>query len=180
MIIDLILVVLVGSGFFVGYSRGIIKTIFSVTGMVVAVFLAFRFSSMVAQGLSVALNSQTPFMFILAIFLIFGVTFGMIKLAGSGLEKIFKSINLNFMNQAAGGLLLGAIFTLFYAGILWFADKSNFISDDLKKESATYYYLQEYPGQVLKAGQYLKPYLELFWEEASGFSEKMLRESGQK
>ncbi|MEY2949017.1 MAG: CvpA family protein [Saprospiraceae bacterium] len=180
MIIDLILVVLVASGFFVGYSRGIIKTIFSVIGMVVAVFLAFRFSSMVAQGLSAVLNSNTPFMFILAIFLIFGVTFGMIKLAGTGLEKIFKSINLNFMNQAAGGLLLGAIFTLFYAGILWFADKSNFISEDLKKESATYYYLQEYPGQLLKVGKYLKPYLEVFWEEASGFSEKMLRESGQK
>lgn len=177
MVIDLILAIAVGYGFFIGFSRGIIKTVFTILSVLFGLIAAFKFAPSMTNFLETTFNSTNALMFVAGFLLTFVLTMVLIRLFARGLEGIFQTININFINQVAGGIFLGIIMALLYSGILWFGDKSHLISDDTKQQSFTYHYLEKLPDQMWKAGKVLQPTLRDFWDHSVDFMDKLQEKS---
>lgn len=166
MIIDIIFVVVALYGFWVGYSRGIIKTVMTILSILFGVMAAARFGPTVTDLLKDQLNTENSFMFLAGIILTFILTMVLFRLIGSTLEGALESVNINFINQIAGGAVMAVIMIFVYSILLSFANSSRLIDEELKQESATYTLLEPFPGIAWEAGQAVWPIFKDFWNYA--------------
>ena len=173
MAIDIIFAIVLLYGFYVGYSRGIIGTVFTVLSIVFGLMAAFKFAPAATRFLETAFNSNSPLMFLAGFILAFVGTMLLIRFLARGLEGILQTININFINQIAGGILLSAIMVLIYSVLLMFAERSHMITDDTRQRSMTYPYLQQFPDQMQGVYAYTKPIFLEFWDESVEFMDKM-------
>ena len=163
MIIDIIFFIVAGYGFYLGFSRGIIKTIFTSLSYFIGLIAAFKFSPSATKLLE-SFFSPHPLMFVAGFLLSFFLTMVLIRMLARGLEGVLESVNINIINQIAGGTLLAGVLVLIYSTILWFATASNLISQSARQESRTYVYLEKYPEQAWKFGALLWPTIVDFWD----------------
>jgi len=168
MVIDIIFLVLAAWGFYLGFSRGIIKTIFTILSVVFGLIMAFRFGPQVTNTLE-SLFSDNPLMFIAGFLLTFVATMLFIRLIANFLEGALQSAHINIFNQILGGFFSSAIIILVYCLLLWFADTSHLLGEATKEESATYVYLEQYPQKVWAWGKKAKPIFEDFWDHSIEF-----------
>lgn len=172
MIIDIFFAVVAAWGFYLGFSRGIIKTIFTILSVVFGLIMAVRFGPQVTNLLERTL-SDNPLMFIAGFLLTFVGVMMIIRLLANFLEGALQTAHINFVNQFIGGLVTAAFFTLLLSGLLWFSDKAQLISEDTKGDSSTYKYLERYPEVVWSWGGKLKPVLVDFWDHSIEFMNKL-------
>ncbi len=173
MTLDIIFVLVAALGFWAGYSRGIIKTFFTVLSFTIGLLAAFKMAPAFTNFLEDLTKNDNPLMFIAGFLLSFIIMMVVLRLIARALEGILKSANINFINQLIGGAVLGAIAILVYSTMVWFADKSHMIDQNTKDTSITYIYTKEFPGQMRVVGEQLKPVFTDFWNEALDFMDRM-------
>jgi len=173
MAIDIICFLVFSYGAYVGYTRGIINTFFSLVSWLFGLMAAFKFAPGATRLLEDTFNSENPLMFLAGFVLAFMVTMMILRLIGKGLEGILKTVNINIINRVVGSGVLAGIMVLVYSVILWFGDSSNIINEEAKYTSRTYPYLKEFPGQVRVAFDAVQPTFEEFWDESVEFMDKI-------
>ncbi len=173
MIIDILLLLVIAYGFYLGFTRGIIKTIFSILAYIVGLIAAIKFSPAMTDLLEATFNTNSPFMYIAGLIVSFVLTMFLFRLLARGLEGILETVHVNIINQVAGGALLSAFMILVYSLLLWFADSSGILDAQTKRDSVTYAYLEEYPSYAWSAGQKLKPLFVDFWDHTVTFLDKV-------
>ena len=162
MVIDIIFVIAAIYGFYLGFTKGIIRTIFNVLSILLGFIGAFKFAPAATKFLETAFGSDNPLMFLAGFLLSFVATMLLIRTIARGLEGVLKTANVNVVNQFAGGVLLGGVMVFLYSLILWFADISG-ILETAKEGSFTYEYLEVFPDQAGKVYEFLKPTIKDFW-----------------
>lgn len=177
MAIDIIFVIVAGYGFYLGFSRGIIKTVFTILSIMFGLMAAMRFAKPMTDFLENAFNNHNPLMFIAGFLLTFILTMFLIRLIARAIEGFLETANINVINQIAGGMLLAGIFILLYSVILWFTDQTGAIGE-AKEQSITYDYLEEYPEYVWDFGRKIQPHIKEFYEQSQTFMDR-LEEMGQ-
>ena len=173
MTLDIIFVLVAALGFWAGYSRGIIKTFFTVVSFTIGLLAAFKMAPAFTKFLEDLTKNDNPLMFIAGFLLSFIIMMVVLRLIARALEGLLKSANINFINQLIGGAVLGALAILVYSTMVWFADKSHMIDQNTKDTSVTYIYTKEFPGQMKVVGEQLKPVFTDFWNEALDFMDRM-------
>ena len=177
MAIDLIFVVLAAWGFYLGFSRGIIKTIFTIISVIFGLMMAFRFGPQVTNMLE-SMFQENPLMFIAGFLLTFVGTMLIIRVVANFLEGALQTAHINIINQILGGLFTSALVTLVYSMLLWFGDKSHLIGESTKEDSRVYTYLEQYPQKVWAWGQKAKPILLDFWDQSVEFMDDLEKMGG--
>ncbi|MBI5914049.1 MAG: CvpA family protein, partial [Bacteroidetes bacterium] len=145
MIIDILFLIVGGWGFYQGYSRGIIKTVFTVFSIIFGLMAAFKFAPAATRFLETAFHSTSPLTFVAGFLLAFVLTMLLIRMTAQFFEKMLRSANINVINQFAGGVLLGSLYTLIYSLLLWFGDKSHIVTAENSAGSITYQHLRAFP-----------------------------------
>ncbi|MEL7121638.1 MAG: CvpA family protein [Bacteroidota bacterium] len=173
MAIDIIFAIVAGYGFYLGYSRGIIQTVFALLSLLIGLMAAFRFAQPTTEFLENAFQNNNPLMFIAGFLLTFVATMLMIRLLARGLEGFLETININIFNQIAGGILMSGIMILAYSVILWFFNTSGVVNDEVKEKSFTYVYLKEYPTYVWDLGKQAEPVLKDFYEQTQAVMDRL-------
>lgn len=173
MMIDLFFLIFAGYGFFLGFTKGIIRTVFTILSYVIGLLAAFKLSPATTRFLETALGSQNPLLFIAGFLLAFFGTMLLIRFISRALSQGLESANINIINQMAGGALLAAVFTLLYSLVLWFLVESRIIKEEAKVESVTYTYLMEYPKITWNVLGKLKPTLKEFWDNTVDFMDRV-------
>lgn len=173
MTLDIIFVIVAALGFYTGYSRGIIKTVFTILSFTIGLLFAFKMAPAFTNFLEDITQNDNPLMFIAGFLLSFIIMMVILRLISRGLEGLLRTANINFINQIAGGVVLGAGAILIYSLLLWFADQSHMIDPQTKKESITYVYTKEFPGQMKVVGEQLRPIFTDFWNESLDFMDRM-------
>ena len=173
MAIDIICVMAGIYGFYVGYSRGIIRTIFAVLSFIFGLLAAFKLGPATTRFLETATGSHNPMMFIAGFLTTFFLIMILIRTISKFLERGLQTANINILNQLAGGALLGGLMILLYSMLVWFADQSRLLDPETKSQSATYEFLMNYPEKVWATIQFFKPAVLDFWEESMEFMDKM-------
>ncbi len=180
MIIDILFLIIAGWGFYQGYSRGIIKTVFTVFSIVFGLMVAFKFSPAATRFIETAFHSNSPLNFLAGFLLSFVLTMLIIRMTAQFFEKTLQAANINAINKFAGGVLLGAIYTLIFTLLLWFGEQSHIITAENSKDSLTYPQLRVFPSKMRGVYEYIKPGFQDFWKESVHFIDRMEEKSLEK
>jgi uncharacterized membrane protein required for colicin V production len=158
MIIDVILLIVVMTSFWFGYSRGIIQTVVRYVSIFVGLMASFRFTPAMTGFLKDISGSSGPMMFLAGFLLTLFLTMILLRMIGRGVEGVLESININFINQILGGLVSMAMGVLIYSVLLMFVLSSSTRDIELATlDSQTYPYLKGYPSRAWSVIKKLGP-----------------------
>ncbi len=141
MILDLIAALIITYGFYRGYSNGLINTVVDTLSIVVALVVAPKFSPILIDYLQDAVNMNPAFEFVLGFLIVFFVVMLVLRFIGDKMEDLLKAIKLNFINQIAGGVLLGFVFSFCIGLLLVLLTNLKVINEGFASESTLYEYL---------------------------------------
>ncbi len=173
MVIDILFVITLAYGFYVGFSKGIIRTVFTLLGYIVALVASFKFAPLMTNLLESSFDSSNPLLFVAGFVVTFLLAMLLIRVLVKGLEGFLQTIHINVINQVIGGVFMAAVMVLVYAVLLWFANQSTILTDTAKKESFTYEYLEDYPEMLWAGGKRLRPVFEDFWDSTVEFMDRV-------
>lgn len=166
MAIDAIFLILAGWGFFIGFSRGIIKTVFTFFSVVFGIMAAMKFGPAATRFLETAFGDTSAWLFFAGTLLAFVLTMMIIRMIANGLEGILESANINIINKFMGGMLFAALLTLMYSIILWVGEQAHVVTPKTTASSMTYPYLERFPSQMRSVYDIASPSFKQFWDEA--------------
>lgn len=173
MVIDIIFAITLVYGFYLGFSKGIISTVFTILSLVFGLMAAFKFAPATTEFLKKAFNNTNPLMFLAGFLLSFVVVMILIRMIARGMEGLLKTANINIINQLAGGVLLGGVLLLLYSVIVWFGDQAHLIDDTTKRQSITYPYIETFPGEAKGIAYRFKPVFEEFWNSSLDMMDRL-------
>lgn len=172
MAIDITLVIFTVYGFWVGFSRGIIGTIFTVLSYIFGGLAAMKLSPSVTRLLEEQFGAN-PLWFIPALLLTFIGTMMLLRFIGRSLEGVLKSVNINIINQIFGGALSAAFMILIFSVLMTFAEASKLITPKTVGDSFSYTYVKEFPKQMKIVFEKAKPIFLTFWDESTEFMDRV-------
>jgi uncharacterized membrane protein required for colicin V production len=159
MIFDILFVVLVGLGFYQGYTKGIIYSILSFLAYFFGLIIAIKFTYLGVKFLDDFIHFEPQTMRILGFVFVFILVLLMARLIAWILEQILKAISLNFANQISGALLHAAIGFYVMCIFTWYIDKMNVLPASQKEHSHTYPYVHEFAPTVMSYTEKAIPFL---------------------
>ena len=109
--LDIIILVILAVTAVGGFLKGLIKTVFSLVGLIVGIILAGRFYILLADRLTFI--SSEDIARIVAFILIFLIVLIIAALLGFFFTRLFSAILLGWLNRLGGaafGVILGSIF----------------------------------------------------------------------
>lgn len=174
MSIDIIFFISAAYGFYVGYSKGIIKTVFSTLSIVLGLMAAMKFSPYMTSFLEDTF-SKTPLMFVAGFVVTFVGVMLLVRLLAKTIESIFKTIKINFLNKILGGSVMSAFFILLFSVLVWFGNESRVVTEETKSTSFSYEYLEKIPMAARGVFMTLKPVFKDFWNYTLDYMDKIKR-----
>ncbi|MEZ4908465.1 MAG: CvpA family protein [Saprospiraceae bacterium] len=151
MVIDLIAVLLMIYGLYVGYTRGIIKTVFSLVSIFLGILAALKLSPIVIDMMGNMFKIHPGINFLLGFGITFLLVLMIVRFIGKKLEDFLKLANINVINKSAGAVIMGLLLMVFYSYALFGINKLNLLSQDSKNSSITYTYLESLPQKTEQA-----------------------------
>ena len=122
--LDLFFGLIIAWGAYSGFSKGLIKELASIVGVIVGIFLAKNYYPYLDLKLKPIFESDANFISILSATVIFLITIMLFKIIAKILTKLLKIIALGLLNRIIGSvfgviktILLLCIFLLLYENI---------------------------------------------------------------
>lgn len=156
-LLDVIIAIPLLWGAYRGFKRGLIFETLMIIGLIIGLYAAFKFSSLVQGLLKNVVSENSAILPFLSFALVFAAVLLIMILFAKFLEGILKIASLNLFNQIAGALLGIFKFGLVVSVVLWsfkaLEPHWDFISSDMKNKSLLY-------EPVLKTASFVTPALE--------------------
>lgn len=177
MVIDAILGILIIWGFYIGFSKGIIQTVFTLVSYGLGALAVVNFGEPATNFLKDVFNTNEGYMFIAGYILAFFLTMIIVRLIAQSLEGLLKSANINIINQVAGGILFAGLNVLVYSTLLWFGTQSHLVTEDSTKDSKSFVYLEQFPNKVRgvwdTVGPKFKQFMDFSAEEMERWGDRL-------
>jgi membrane protein required for colicin V production len=165
MILDIIVSLVISYGAYVGYSRGLIKTVFDTLSILVAIVASLKLSPIVINVVENVVNTAPAISFIIGIVITFIIVMALVRFIGRKMESLFKATNLNFINKFAGAALQGLFFAIIISFIVLLGDKMSLLKEETKQSSYSYKLLQPLPEKSKEVFEKVKPIFKDFWDK---------------
>jgi membrane protein required for colicin V production len=173
MAIDIMFFIALATGFYLGYSRGIIKTVFSLASLFIGALAAFKFAPGMTRFLETSFNNNNPLMFLAGAALSFVLAMLVIRMIGRGMENALKSANINVINQLLGGVVSAAFMLMVYSTLVWFGDQANIVNNEAKAGSITYPIVQVIPEKSMIVIKKIIPIFQEFWDQSVDMMDRL-------
>lgn len=180
MPIDFVFIIALGLGFWHGYSKGIIGTVFNVLAYVFGVVIAFKMAPTTTDILKRIFNSENPSFFIAAFLLNMGLIMFMLRATANAFEKGLQAVYLGFINRVLGGSLMAGLALLVYSVLLWFVVQVKIVNEETIKQSKTYPLLEKMPGAAKEVAVRLTPFAKEMWDTSMDWIGEVDKFGGQK
>tara|TARA_Y100000385_G_scaffold17658_1_gene17785 strand:+ start:8912 stop:9469 length:558 start_codon:yes stop_codon:yes gene_type:complete len=165
MILDIVVAIILAFGFYVGFQRGLIRTVFDTASLLVGIVAALKLSPIAINLVDSVISGKPAVNFIIGIVLTFVIVMALVRYIGKKLEDLFKAINLNSINKIAGGALQAAFFALLVSLGLYLLDNLKLLEEKTKSESISYTLLEPLPRHSQDVFVKFKPMFKGFWEK---------------
>jgi uncharacterized membrane protein required for colicin V production len=156
MVIDILFVIFLGIGFWWGFSKGIIYSVFSLIGYFLGIVGALKFSYLIASLVKEKITPDPRIAAVISFVLVLVLVVLLIRAIAWALENILQSFSLNIINKMIGGIIHGAIGIYVLCVLLWFVNKWGVLPGEQKQTSHIYGYIDdaapaliEYSGKVV-------------------------------
>ncbi len=173
MFIDITCLLILGTSFYLGYSKGLIKSIFGILSIILAFLISVKFSFLSIGLFEKILDVDPRLNIVIGFVFTFLIVMIGIRLIGQGFEKILETAHINFINQLAGGLVSALIALLLFSSVISFADKLKLIKSSVKTDSMSYAYLEAVPAKSRWLLDKAKPIFSEFWEKTNNAIDKV-------
>lgn len=177
MVIDLMFFVFAAIGFWMGYNRGIISTVFSVFSYFFGAMIAIKFSDGMTKFLQTTFNDDSALYYIAGLLLSFILAMFLIRMIANGIENLLKAGNINMINQLFGGILLSTVLTVLLSFLVKFGDEAKMIDPKTKNQSMTFQVLEQLPEQSLYVIGQVTPLFKQFWNNTMDMIDKVKTQS---
>jgi len=166
MLIDLFVAIVVALGFYLGYSRGLIKTVFDSLSLLIGILAALKLSPIVIGILQEIIQTSPALTFLLGVVITFIGVMALIRFVGKKLEDMLEAVNINFINKLAGGAIQALFFAYIMSLGLWLVNSLNVFKPETKQASLTYSLLEPLPEKGKKVFTSMKPIFKGFWDKS--------------
>jgi membrane protein required for colicin V production len=175
MAIDIITMLVLALGFWQGFSRGIISTLFNLLAYLFGFIIAFRMTGVATTALERILNTDNPLMPIAGFLLNLTVVFIIMRAASGGFESILNFAYLGLANRILGGILTGGFYVLIFSILLWFMVKATLVNDDVLQEARLYPILEDMPLRAKNTVVRFKPLALELWDDSATWLDRIER-----
>jgi membrane protein required for colicin V production len=135
--LDLIIILILTLFAIQGFRSGFIKQFFGIAGIIVAVFLTFKYMGAVSPYLSSFIENP-DYATITAGIIIFIISLTIIQLIAFWLEEVLKMVRINFINRLAGMIFGAANMLIIISAFLLLLAGFNFPGETVRENSASY------------------------------------------
>lgn len=150
--IDILILIVIGIGFFIGYSKGGVKLFVSTVGLILGLYIAKLMYIPLSEKLCPSMTHSMGFAKAFAFILIWIAVPILCTFAGGFFTKALEAMHINWLNRWAGAALGGLKYLLFaslFINVVEFIDGGNhLISLTTKQESVCYYPTKKVAGAV--------------------------------
>lgn len=160
MVIDIILLLLLCLGIYLGYNGGVVRAFFALVALFLGAAVALKFTAMVSVWCYGHFEVQTEYLPFIVFIVLFVLVVVAIKGLGKLVESLMDALFLGWLNRAVGALLWCLLFFFLYSTFLWFADGSGLITDTVKAESKTYEYIYAAAPMMLDGLAHIIPWFK--------------------
>ncbi len=164
MLLDIVLIILVAAGFINGFRRGLIHSIFAFVALFFGLMLAMKYSYLLSNYLYQQGAAETRFLPFISFVMIFLAALVVMKLCYKLVQSVADSLFLGMINKIVGGMLWAVILVMIYSTVLWYFDKMQFISPEMKATSKSYSYIVSFAPMVIEAFSRLVPWFQGMFE----------------
>lgn len=168
MILDLIAAVIISYAFYRGYSKGLINTVVDTLSIIIGLVIALKFSPLLIDYLQDMVNINPALEFILGFLIVFFAVMLLLRYIGEKIEDLLKAVNINILNQLAGGALLGLVAAFCIGGLYVLMSRLNILSQDYVSESTLYDYLAKVSQEGTWMFETFKNVFSEFWTKFMG------------
>ncbi|MDQ3142287.1 MAG: CvpA family protein [Bacteroidota bacterium] len=173
MFIDIVCALILATSFYLGYTKGIIKTVFGILSIIIGLLVTLKFSYLVIGFLERFLTIDPRLIIIIGFVLTFILVLIGIRMIGKALEKLLETAHINFVNQLAGGLSSALIALLIFSYFIWFLNQLKVISPETKSASFSYPVLESVPEKSKIVFAKIKPFFSEFWDKTQKAMDKV-------
>ncbi len=165
MLLDIIVAIVISLGFYLGYSRGLIKTVFDSLSLVVGILAALKLSPIVISIIQEIIKTSPAVTFLLGVVITFIGVMALIRFIGKKLEDMLEAVNINIINKFAGGAVQALFFAYLLSLVFWLVNSLNVLNPGTKQASITYPLLEPLPEKGKAVYASLKPIFKGFWDK---------------
>ena len=163
MILDLIAALLITYAFYRGYSNGLINTVVDTLSILVGLVIALKFSPLLINYLQNVVNLNAAVEFILGFLIVFFAVMLVLRFIGDKMEDLLKAVKVNFINQLAGGILLGFVAAFLLGLFLLLLTNLKILNTDYANQSTLYDYLIQISQEGSWVVEAFKDLFAEFW-----------------
>jgi membrane protein required for colicin V production len=167
MIIDIIAAIIISLGFYLGYQRGLIKTVFDTLSLMIGILAALKLSPWVIDALQSMFNLHKAVTLILGIVITFIGVMMLIRFIGRKFEDLLEVANINIINKFSGGGVQAIFFAAILSYAVAFLSKLQVFKPETINTSFSYNYLMKMPELSSKLFSAVKPVFIDFWNKTN-------------
>ena len=164
MVIDILLLLVAGAGFWLGYTKGIVATLFSIITYILAMIAAFAFAPWLTTLLIRTMNMDHIIALAIGTLVFFFAALLLIRWLGKRLETYLKKRRSDRLTKILGGIVMMIVVIFFYTLILWWVNTFGLISEKMKLQSITYETLEVIPSKASVVVGEFKIIFKRYWE----------------
>ena len=141
MLIDLISALVISYAFYRGYSKGFINTIVDTMSILIGLVVALKFSPLLIDYIQEVVNINPAVEFILGFLIVFFVVMLVMRSIGERIEDMLRAVKINFINQLAGGALLGLVAAFIIGALLVLLSNLKILTESYMEQSTLFDHL---------------------------------------
>lgn len=177
MLVDILFALVLGYGFYLGFSERVIRTFSLGVLVILALLVSINLAPIISNFLSPRLNVDGGIVFFVGLLGSFFVGVIAIRMILSWIEGMVSKENVSLATQLGSGLIMGSLLLVVYGLGIQAFDKLSGIDKRTKKESLTYEFAHDFPNIAKRSITSVQPVAQEFWGYVSGNMEKNYKRS---
>lgn len=157
MIIDILLILFVIAGFWLGYTRGIAGTLLVVAGYILAVLITLEITPWLVRFLIHNLHLEPLFALIFSTLLVLILLIFLVHVLARRIGHYFTKSKPPAVSKIFGGLLLVLVFASFYSLVVFTLNHFHMVGEKARQSSMTYPTLIAVPQGAKTVAEKTKP-----------------------
>lgn len=168
MAIDILLILCAIAGFWLGYTKGIVATLFSVLEYVLAVLITIGFSPYFSGFLMRAFDLNQILALVISSLIFFLTSIFLLKWLIRKIENSLKKGKLSGSTKIIGGIVMLLFSILLYTIVLSMLNFNGMINEKIKLASCSYQSLKPIHQVFSSLVTDLKPVFQRYWQLIQG------------
>lgn len=160
MIIDSLYFVFLCIGFWQGFKKGIIETLFGVAALFLGILISVKLSHQMSVLLRDTFGWTTKLLPFISLAVLMAITVAVIRFITKLIENVAQDVQLGFFNKLLGAVLWSLVLSIVFSVIIWLLNQMNILPEDMKTDSKMYKHLVDLAPETFNFLGEMLPYFK--------------------